>query len=101
MGVRTAAEDAIKASRKNIFDINIVLIIVALMGMLFFGSAGLTTALFGGNAVGAIFNFCYVLFFGAVVNFFMGYLFPELMLRSLLSFKALCKPSCYGGKKND
>lgn len=101
MTVRAAAEEAIKSSRKNIFDINIVLIIVGLMGMLMFGSAGLTTAIFGGLAVSSIYNFCYVLFFGAVVNFFMGYLFPELMLRSLISFKALNKPSCYGGKNND
>lgn len=101
MNVRAAAESAIKASRKNIFDINVVLIIVALMGMLMFGSADLTTALFGANAVGSIFNFCYVLLFGAIVNFFTGYLFPEIMLRSLISFKALNKPSCYGGKNND
>lgn len=99
--VRTAAEDAIKSSRKNIFDINMVLIIIALMGMLMFGSAGLTSALFGGFAVSSIYNFCYVLFWGAVVNFFMGYLFPELMLRSLINFKALSKPSCYGGKRHD
>jgi len=101
MGIRTAAEEAIKSSRKNIFDINIVLIIVGLMGMLMFGSAGITTAIFGGFAVSSIYNFCFVLFFGAVVNFFMGYLFPELMLRSLINFKALNKPSCYGGKNND
>ncbi len=101
MTVRSAAEEAIKSSRKNIFDINVVLIIVALMGMLMFGSAGLTTAIFGGLAVSSIYNFCFVLLFGAVVNFFMGYLFPELMLRSLIGFKALNKPSCYGGKNND
>ena len=101
MTVRTAAEEAIKASRKNIFDINFVLIIVGLMGMLMFGSAGITTGIFGGFAVSSIYNFCYVLFFGAVVNFFMGYLFPELMLRSLVGIKALNKPSCYGGKNND
>ena len=101
MNVRTAAENAIKASRKNIFDINIVLIIVALIGMLMFGSAGLTNALFGGLAIGSIYNFCYVLLFGAIVNFFMGYLFPEIMLKSLVSFKSLCKPSCFGGKNNE
>lgn len=101
MTVRAAAEEAIKSSRKNIFDINVVLIIIGLMGMLMFGSAGLTTAIFGGFAVSSIYNFCFVLFFGAVVNFFMGYLFPELMLRSLINFKALNKPSCYGGKNND
>ncbi|MBQ8572680.1 MAG: hypothetical protein IJ451_04365 [Ruminococcus sp.] len=101
MTVRASAEEAIKSSRKNIFDINVVLIIVGLMGMLMFGSAGLVTALFGGFAVSSIYNFCFVLFFGAVVNFFMGYLFPELMLRSLIGFKALSKPSCYGGKNND
>ena len=101
MALRSAAEAAIKHSRKNIFDINIVLIIVALMGMLMFGSAGLTTAIFGGMAVSSIYNFCFVLFFGAVVNFFTGYLFPELMLRSLVNFKVFSKPSWYGGKNND
>lgn len=101
MSVRTAADEAIKASRKNIFDINMVLIIVALMGMLMFGSVGLTTAIFGGFAVSSIYNFCYVLFFGALTNFFMGYLFPEIMLRSFVSFKAFSKPSWYGGKNND
>ncbi len=101
MTVRSAPEAAIKSSRKNIFDINIVLIIIALIGMLMFGSAGLTTAIFGGFAVSSIYNFCYVLFFGAVVNFFMGYFFPQLMLRSLINFKTLSKHSCYGGKKND
>lgn len=101
MALRAAAESAIKSSRKNIFDINVVLIIVALMGLLMYGSADLTTALFGGLAVGSIYNFCYVLLFGAIVNFFTGYLLPELMLRSLISFKALNKPSCYGGKNND
>ncbi len=101
MTVRASAEEAIKSSRKNIFDINVVLIIIGLMGMLMFGSAGLVTAIFGGFAVSSIYNFCYVLFFGAVVNFFMGYLFPELMLRSLIGFESLSKPSCYGGKNND
>ena len=99
--LRKSAESAIRSSRRNIFDINVVLIIVAVCGMLMFGSADLTTSIFGPLAISSIFNFCYVLFFGAVVNFFMGYLLPELMLRSLINFKAFNKPSCYGGKNNE
>ena len=101
MQLRGAVESAIKSGRKNIFDINVVLMIVGLMGMLMFGSAGLITAVFGGLSISSIYNFCFVLFFGALTNFFMGYLFPELMLRSLINIKALSKPSCYGGKTND
>ena len=101
MQLRGAVESAIKSGRKNIFDINVVLMIVGLMGMLMFGAAGLITAVFGGLSISSIYNFCFVLFFGALTNFFMGYLFPELMLRSLINIKALSKPSCYGGKTND
>lgn len=95
----TAISSAIENRRKTIFDINVILAIVAFVGMFLFGAWNLSFAIFGGNAVSGIYNFCYVLFFGAVLNFITGYFLPQLMLRSLQSFNAFNKPSMFGGAK--
>ncbi len=89
----------LKKSFKNILDINVLLMIISLMGMFLFGTAGLIISIFGGGAVSGIWGVCFVLFFGALLNFFSGYILPNLVLRSLYSFKALNKPSVFGGAK--
>lgn len=95
----TAISAAIGGSRNKIFDINVILAIVSLIGMFMFGTAGLTSAIFGASAVSGVYNFCYVLFFGAVINFVAGYFLPQLMIRSFQSFNAFNKPSMFGGAK--
>ncbi len=95
--VGTAISTAIEKSRKIILDMSVVLAVVALIGMFMFGTSGLTTSIFGAYNISGVYNFSYVLFFGAVFNLVTGYLVPELMLRSLQSFSK--KPSMFGGAK--
>ncbi len=95
--VGTAISTAIEKSRKFILDMSVVLAVVALIGMFMFGTAGLTTSIFGAYTISGVYNFSYVLFFGALFNLVSGYLVPELMLRSLQSFSK--KPSMFGGAK--
>lgn len=95
----TAISTAIESGRKAIFDINFILAIIALVGMFLFGNWNLTFAIFGGASASGVYNFCFVLFFGAVFNFITGYFLPQLMIRSLQSFNAFNKPSMFGGAK--
>ncbi len=97
--VETAVTKSIEKSRKAIVDINFILIIVALIGMFMFGTSTLITGIFGSAVMGGAYTFSYVLFFGALLNFVTGYFLPQLMLRSLVSFKAFKKPSVFGGAK--
>lgn len=97
--IETAVTKSIEKSRKYIVDINIILAIIGLIGMLMFGTSGLITGIFGSVVAGGAYTFSYVLFFGAVLNFITGYFLPQLMLRSLISFKAFKKPSVFGGAK--
>ncbi|MBQ8000584.1 MAG: hypothetical protein IJ298_05125 [Ruminococcus sp.] len=93
----TAISTAVEKSRMIIVDMSIVLAVVALMGLFIFGTSGLTVSIFGAYNVSGVYNFSYVLFFGAVFNLVTGYLVPQLMLRSLQSFAK--KPSMFGGAK--
>lgn len=95
----TAIPNAIISGRRAIVDISFTLAIVGVVGALIFGASGLSFVIFGGHAVSGIYNFCYVLIFGAVFNLVTGYLVPELMIRSLQSFNVFNKPSVFGGVK--
>ena len=97
--IGVSVSEGLKKSFKNILDINIILMIISLIGMFLFSTAGLIIGIFGGGATGGIYNFCFVLFFGALLNFLAGYILPNIVLRSLYSFKALSKPSVFGGAK--
>ncbi len=93
----TAISTAATKSRKIILDISVVLAVVSLIGMFMFGTSSFTTSIFGSFTVSGVYNFSYVLFFGAVFNLVTGYMVPQLMLRSLQSFSQ--KPSMFGGAK--
>lgn len=95
--VGTAISIGIEKSRRIIVDVSVVLAVVALIGLFMFGTSGFTTAVFGNYTVSGVYNFSYVLFFGALFNLVTGYVVPELMLRSLQSFSK--KPSMFGGAK--
>lgn len=95
--VGTAINTGIEKSRKVILDTSVVLALVALIGMFMFGTSSLTTSIFGAFNVSGVYNFSYVLFFGAIFNLVTGYLVPQLMLRSLQSVAK--KPSVFGGAK--
>ncbi len=97
--VSTSVSAGFKKSFKNILDLNVILMIISLMGMFLFGTSGLIIGIFSGGAVGGIYNFCFVVFFGALLNFLSGFILPNLILRSLYGFKALNKPSVFGGAK--
>ncbi len=93
----TAISVAVEKSRKIILDVSVVLAVVALIGMFMFGTSAFTTSIFGSYTASGVYNFSYVLFFGALFNLVTGYLVPELMLRSLQSFTQ--KPCMFGGAK--
>ena len=95
--VGTAISTGLEKSRKIILDMSVVLAVVALMGMFVFGTSTFTTAIFGNYTFSGVYNFSYVLFFGAVINLISGYVVPQFMLRSLQSFSK--KPSMFGGAK--
>lgn len=95
--VGTAISTGIEKGRKIILDMSVVLAVLALIGMFIFGTSSLVTSLFGSFVSSGVYNFSYVLFFGAIFNLVTGYLVPELMLRSLQSFSN--KPSVFGGAK--
>ncbi len=92
-----ALTSGFKKGFKNILDINMIFLIISLMGMLMFGTADLTIGILSGGAVGSVFNFCFILFLGSLLNFINGYILPSLILRSCVSFKKLNKPSVFGG----
>ncbi len=89
----------IKDSRNTILDMSVVLAVISLVGLFLFGTSGLSIAIFGGSVVSGVYNFCLVLFIGAIANCITGYFVPQLMLRSLYSFSCLSKPSLFGGAK--
>lgn len=97
--VDTAVSTAFKSAKNKIFDINFVLAIISLMGWFVFGASDLSVALFGNSVAGGISSFCYVMFLGSVLNFITGYLLPQLMLRSVESYKFFGKASMFGGNK--
>lgn len=93
----SALNDILKKSFKNILDINVIVLIISLMGMFFFGSADLIIAIFRGAAVSGIYGFCYVAFFGAVFNFISGFAVMFLLEKGLMSFIKNKKASLFGG----
>lgn len=97
----TAFDSAYKDNKNKVIDITFVLALISLMGLFVFGKSTLTVSLFGKAVASGIYNFSYVLFFGAVLNFICGYVLPKLMFRSILSFKSFAKASMFGGADND
>ncbi len=94
-----AVSSGFKYAKPRMFDTSIVLALVSLMGLFVFGTSDFAISIFGNSMASGVWCFCYVLFFGSVLNVVTGYLLPQLMLRSLESFKVFAKPSMFGGNK--
>jgi SecD/SecF fusion protein len=85
------------------------MVIVAFILMGAFGAPGSFASnilypvffMFGPSAAGAIYAFGYTLIIGVILNFIFGVFASRLMTYSLMKFKALRKPTLYGGYKND
>ena len=95
----SALGDILKKSFRNILDINVIVLIVSFMGMFFFGSAEVVTAIFHGAAVSGVHGFCYVAFFGALFNFISGFVVMFLLEKGIRSFIPGKKASVFGGAK--
>lgn len=95
----SALGDILKKSFRNILDINVIVLIVSFMGMFFFGSAEVVTAIFHGAAVSGVYGFCYVAFFGALFNFISGFVVMFLLEKGIRSFIPGKKASVLGGAK--
>lgn len=95
----SALGDILKKSFRNILDINVIVLIVTFMGMFFFGSAEVVTAIFHGAAVSGVYGFCYVAFFGALFNFISGFVVMFLLEKGIRSFIPGKKASVFGGAK--
>ncbi len=101
---------AINSGGKNsvaaIIDGNMTNVIVSVVLMGAFGPSdsifakifGFLLSPFGASVTGSIYSFGYTLLIGVVLNFIMGVLAAQIMLKSLASFKCLRKPSLYGVK---
>lgn len=94
-------ENAFSENKSKILDISVILALISLMGIFVFGKSGLSASLFGTTAVSGIHNFSYVLLLGSVLNIINGYILPNIMFRSLLSYKAMSKASMFGGAVNE
>ncbi len=97
--IDAAVASGFKYARPRMFDVSIVTAFVSLFGLFVFGTSGFAVSLFGSSMASGIWSFCYVLFFGSVLNVVTGYVLPQLMIRSLESFKLFSKPSIFGGAK--
>ena len=95
----SALGDILKKSFRNILDINVIVLIVTFMGMFFFGSAEVVTAIFHGAAVSGVYGFCYVAFFGALFNFISGFVVMFLLEKGIRSFIPGKTTSVFGGAK--
>ncbi len=91
--------DILKKSGKNTMDINIVVMIVSFMGMLFFGSTDIVTAIFRGAAVSGVYGFCYVVFFGSLFNFISGFVVMNILEKGIRSFLTKKSDTVSGGAK--
>lgn len=87
-------------------SVAIAIIAVVLMGA--FGPGSSFTArifsnifFFGAPTEGHVYYFAYVLFGGVLFNLFMNAVVSRIILRGLSSFRALRRPSLYGGVNND
>ena len=101
---------AINAGGKNsiaaIIDGNMTNVIVSVILMGAFGPSDSIFAKilsfifspFGASVTGAIYSFGYTLLIGVILNFVMGVLAAQIMLKSLASFKCLRKNWLYGVK---
>ncbi len=99
--VDSAIAKGISSAKTLIFDMSFVVAVVSLVGWFVFGTSNFAISLFGNSAAGGICSFCKVMFAGSVLNFITGYVLPQFVLRSLLSFKALSKASMFGGADNE
>ena len=98
--ISKAFDTSYRDNKDKILDITAIMALISLMGLFVFGKSRLTVSLFGNSAASGIYNFSYVLFFGAILNFICGYILPKLMFRCLLSFKVSDKASMFGGADN-
>ncbi len=105
-------DGAIDAGYHNAFsailDGNLTNVLVAIVLMGAFGSpdnifARILSPLmqfFSSSITGSIYSFGYTLLVGVIFNFIMGIGACKLMLKGISKFKALRKPSFYGGAKH-
>lgn len=106
--VTGAIESGSKHALSAIVDGNITNVLVAVVLMGCFGPTDSVFSkllspimgLFGASVSGAVYSFGYTLLMGVIFNFIMGVFASKLMLKSISGFKALRKPSFYGGAKN-
>jgi SecD/SecF fusion protein len=104
-----AVQSGYKRAFSAIFDGNITLIIVAFVLMGAFGAPGSFATVmltpfffaFGPSAAGTIYAFGFTLIIGAILNFVFGVFTSRLMTYSLIKYKALRKPTFYGGYRDD
>lgn len=90
-----------------ILDGNVTVMIVAIILMGAFGPPTTIFSkvisplmfMFSSSITGSIYSFGFTLLIGTIANMFIGVFLSELMLKSLAQFKALRKPSLYGGVK--
>ncbi|MBQ4569337.1 MAG: hypothetical protein IJA62_04715 [Ruminococcus sp.] len=97
--IDAAVASGFNYARPRMFDLSIVTALISLSGLFIFGASGFAVSLFGTSMASGIRSFCYVLFFGSILNVVTGYLLPQLIIRSLESFKSISKPSMFGGAK--
>lgn len=83
-----------------------VIIAIVLMGAFGFGHSFTARIFsniffFGTPVEGHVYYFAYVLFGGVLFSIFMNAIVSRIILRGLSGFKALRRPSLYGGVNND
>lgn len=106
--VSSAVSRGMQNSMSAIIDGNITNVIVAVVLMAAFGPAdgifgkalGWMMGMFGGTVAGVIYSFGYTLLIGVLLNFVMAVFANRIMLKSLVSFKALRNPWLFGGAKD-
>ena len=97
-----------KTAFSAILDGNVTMILVAIILMGAFGTPDSIFSkllkfaffMFGPSTAGTIYSFGFTLLTGVILNLFFGVFCSRLMIASLSKFKALRKPTLYGGGKN-
>ena len=82
-----------------IFDVNITVMIVAILLILVFGPKNILSSIFAASTTGLIYSFGITLFAGVIGNFIMGVYAVRVMLKASTGFKCLHKPWLFGGAK--
>ncbi len=102
-------ESGFKRAFTAILDGNATMVLVAIILMGAFGTPdslfskmlSFVFFMFGPSTAGTIYSFGYTLLVGVILNLFFGVFCSRLMLSSLSKFKALRKPTLYGGVKGE